>query len=826
MLRKRIRKTAGRSTQKIQIHKRKAGLINRINHSQSARIETILEKLFSNTRVGIAYLDHNFDILRVNRAFAQTNGRDPSFFNGKNFFDLFPNPEYQAIFQHVLDTGQPHHAYGQFLELFDAGRPSTGSRAGHSYWDWSLQAVSEQVNNFPRHLLLEVTNVTAREQAQHAMQQIQVMFERLFEASSDANILADHQGLIISINSRVEQLFGYSRDELLGQPVEILVPEDVQQEHAEQRSRYIHKPAAWAQAHSRAFPQELHARRKDGSRFPAEISLSPILTNDGILVLSIVRDITQRKAKEEQLRRQTSLVRLLQEVALAANEAETIQSAFQFALDRICKHLNWPLGHAIVVNRDISIRPGGIWQSDMPDKFSDFRSTSEKMNAESMPGLPGRVIETGQPVWFGKLHENRQFTRMDAAFKSGLKSALGIPVLANREVVGVLEFYHVEETPPNPQLMAVLPHIGVQLGRVVERKRAEDALRKTAAQLRTILTNLPLILWVTDRKGKIILIEGKNVRSMGIDAARYLNQSIYDLWADNPRLLSYLNPVLKGSDMHFELPAPTGQTYEMFVTPYYGMEDSLDGMIGLAFDVSERKRMEGELDEMRRKLLDSVEGERIRLAHEIHDGPLQDLYGAFYQVQEVRYNLDDQGQELAGRALETIRSVNTTLRMICGELHPTTLAHLGLRNAIRSHAEMLQERKPNLIIYLDLEDDSGPGPDGQTQLLTINMRLAIFRVYQQLISNIVQHSEAHHARVRLRLLDNEVILNVEDNGKGFHLPERWIELVREGKLGLVTIQERVQGLGGSIKIKSVPKHGTRIEVRFPRKERGLPNIDF
>lgn len=825
MLRKRTRKPAGRSPHKIQ-YKRKTGVTDRMNHSQSAKINTVLEKLFSNIHVGIAYLDHHFDILQINRAFAQTAGRDPSFFKGKNFFDVFPNPEHQAIFQHVLDTGQPHRAYGQFFEPIDARRPGTGAGTGPSYWDWSLQAVSEQGENSPRHLLLEVSNVTAREQAQLAMQQIQVIFERLFEASSDANILIDHQGLMISINSRVEQLFGYTRDELLGQPVEILVPEDVQQEHAEQRSRYIHEPAAWTQAHSQVLPQELHVRRKDGSLFPAEISLSPILTNEGLLVLSIIRDITQRKAKEEQLQRQTSLVRLLQEVALAANEADTIESAFKFALDRICKHLNWPLGHAIVVNPDISIRPGGIWYSDKPDKFSEFRLTSEKMSTESMPGLPGRVIETGQPVWFGKLHENRQFTRMEAASKAGLKSALGIPVLANREVVGVLEFYHVEETPPNPQLMAVLPHIGVQLGRVVERKRAEDALRKTAAQLRTILTNLPLVLWVTDRKGKIILIEGRNVRSMGIDSARYLNQSIYDLWADNPHFLSYLDPVLEGNDMHFELPAPTGQTYEVFITPYYGVEDSLDGMIGLAFDVSERKRMESELEEMRRKLLDSVENERIRLAHEIHDGPLQDLYGAFYQVQEVKYNLDAQGQELAGRAMETIRSVNTTLRMICGELHPTTLAHLGLRNAIRSHTEMLQERKPGLIIYLDLEDDSGLGPDGQAQMLPINMRLAVFRVYQQLISNIIRHSEARHAWVRLQLLENEVILNVDDDGKGFHLPERWIELVREGKLGLVTIQERVQGMGGSIKIKSIPNHGTRIEVRFPRKERGLPYINF
>src|SRR5262249_29499223 len=105
-------------------------------------------------------------------------------------------------------------------------------------------------------------------------------------------------GNIVLVNSQSEKYFGYRREELLGQPVEILVPERFGSKHVGHRAGYWASPAARSMGTGR----ELYGRRKDGSEFPGEIGLSPIQTREGRLVLSAILDITERKRAEEALR--------------------------------------------------------------------------------------------------------------------------------------------------------------------------------------------------------------------------------------------------------------------------------------------------------------------------------------------------------------------------------------------------------------------------------------------------------------------------------------------------------------------------------------------
>ncbi|MEW6734200.1 MAG: PAS domain S-box protein [Acidobacteriota bacterium] len=131
-----------------------------------------------------------------------------------------------------------------------------------------------------------------------ALRSSEAKFLGLFESAPDAIIILDHKGRISLVNSQVEKMFGYSRDELLGQSIEILVPERFRDRHLGHRNAYYASP------HTRpmGIGLDLYVLCKDGRELPVEISLSPLKLDDGLYITSIVRDITERKKYEEYIK--------------------------------------------------------------------------------------------------------------------------------------------------------------------------------------------------------------------------------------------------------------------------------------------------------------------------------------------------------------------------------------------------------------------------------------------------------------------------------------------------------------------------------------------
>jgi signal transduction histidine kinase len=234
----------------------------------------------------------------------------------------------------------------------------------------------------------------------------------------------------------------------------------------------------------------------------------------------------------------------------------------------------------------------------------------------------------------------------------------------------------------------------------------------------------------------------------------------------------------------------------------------------VAVDITDQKRIKDEMSkniariEVQRHLIQQRELERLQIARDLHDGPLQELIGINYGLREALDIPHRRQRRLKVNEIQNgLQELIQEMRGFCSELRPPALAPFGLEKAIRSHIESFEEKHSEIGIELDLAVDQ--------DRLTEEVRMALYRIYQELMNNIVKHARARFVTVRFRFDDRMVELEVSDNGKGFLIPEDWVQIARAGHLGLVGIFERTEAVGGTIKITSEPDAGTTVLVVVP-----------
>ena len=483
----------------------------------------------------------------------------------------------------------------------------------------------------------KIGRVVEGEQAEEALQENQVLFKALFESAPDAMLLVNSEGRIERVNKQMELMFGYSREELLDKPVEVLLPTRF-------RGRHIgHRAAYFAELRARAMGAglELYGRRKDGSEFPVDIMLSPLQLGDEPLVVSVIRDITRRKQREEEIRQ--------------------------------------------------------------------TKEFSERLINSSLDGILAFDRDCRYTVW------NPAMERLFGLSKAKILGQCAFEVFPFLKETGEDKYFH-------------------------------EALAGNAS----IARDRPYNIAETGRQG----------------------------------------------------------FFEGYYSPIRNEASEVVGGLAIIRDITERKQMEAELAEVQHQLMEGREAERLHLAQELHDGPLQDLHGLSYHLGELEEALADEvnlGRLVAAQA--TLQRVIRALRAICGELRPPALAPFGLEKAIRSHAEQFQETHPEIAIQLELMHDG--------QRPSVRVRLALFRIYQEALNNVVRHAEARHVLIRLTLEAEQVILEIQDDGCGFKMPKHQIHLARQGHLGLVGAIERAEAVGGRLKVTSMPGEGTVIRAIAP-----------
>ncbi len=274
----------------------------------------------------------------------------------------------------------------------------------------------------------------AEEQVRRSSAQTEQALTRaqaLLEAAPDPIIIVDHDGRIVLVNGQTASAFGYAREELLGQPVERLMGGQFHEAHVRQRQNYFTDPRARPMAAGRV----VYALRKDGRGFPVEISLSPLATPEGTLVISTVRDIADRVEAQEKLQLQLNRIQLLNHIARAIGTRQDLSSIFQVVLNNLEDNLSVDFGCICTydpVDHMLTVAHAGT--------KSESLATALAMTAQARLGVDdnglGRCVR-GQLVYEPDISEAR-FAFPQRLAGAGLESFVAVPLQVETRVFGVL----------------------------------------------------------------------------------------------------------------------------------------------------------------------------------------------------------------------------------------------------------------------------------------------------------------------------------------------------------------------------------------------------
>jgi PAS domain S-box-containing protein len=231
----------------------------------------------------------------------------------------------------------------------------------------------------------------------------------------------------------------------------------------------------------------------------------------------------------------------------------------------------------------------------------------------------------------------------------------------------------------------------------------------------------------------------------------------------------------------------------------------LQRVVGMAANVTDHKMAEEALSNMSGKLIQAQEQERTRIARELHDDIGQRLALLSVTLDQVRAGLDNASIETQNQIRELrkqLMEVSADVHDISRELHPSTLEHLGLVRAAKSWCAQFGQRQGKEIHFTS-HDVSDSLPEG--------IALCLFRILQEAVHNASKHGGIKRIDVDLWKEPGEIHLQVRDSGAGFDVRAA----MKSGGLGLMSMQERVRLVSGSIQIESKPKRGTTLHARVP-----------
>ncbi len=231
--------------------------------------------------------------------------------------------------------------------------------------------------------------------------------------------------------------------------------------------------------------------------------------------------------------------------------------------------------------------------------------------------------------------------------------------------------------------------------------------------------------------------------------------------------------------------------------------------VGIKRDITERKQVQEQLQNLSRRLMEVQESERRFLASELHDQIGQNLTALSINLNVIRSRFSEEVDiKIVDRLEDSLKLVEETIermRSVMAGLRPPVLDDYGLAVALRWYTERFSERNAVVTVVQEKEFLS---------CLPLTVETALFRIVQEVLTNVSKHANAKHVIITLERIDGVVQLVVSDDGVGFD-PSVLRKLKKQPGWGLITIEERAKAMGGNVYVKSAPGKGTRIIVQVP-----------
>ena len=556
-------------------------------------------------------------ILSADFVYVRLNGRDGG-----------PHLESLRTRQRAESEGRAHEV-GQALEpwlcLEDADAPPTipspvGQEAvrlsvlplGHGH-DYGLLAAGCGRPDFPtdtERLLLGVAanqaaGLLQRKEVEEELRK-QSEWQRVTLASiGDAVITTDTEGRVTSLNSVAESLTGWTSRDAQGVPLDRVF-------HIvnEQTRQAVESPATRALREGRIVGLANHTVlvAKDGTERPIDDSAAPIKDDRGVVVgvVLVFRDVSERKRVEQQ--RNARL-----DVTHALSEAGSVEDAAGAVLRAVCENLGWDVGFFWTGNEGGSAlacrqswhRPG------VP--VEDFEKGSCSRTFGRGQGLPGRVWASGKPAWILDIAADGNFPRLAPAVNYGLHSAFACPVVVGEQTLGVIEFFTRRIHEPDEDLLEMMGTVAGSVGQFIERKAAEDELRRSEQELADFFENATVGLHWVGPDGTILRANQAELDMLGYSREEYVGRPVADFHADEDVICDILKRLRAGQkldDYPARLRCKDGSIRDVLIDSSVMWRDGqFVHTRCFTRDITERKRAEArvrEQEQRTRTILESI----------------------------------------------------------------------------------------------------------------------------------------------------------------------------------------------------------------------------